>query len=452
MLVSVVLPASIYQVILTHALSTEKEEIIGMLIGNWETTPCKNPYMKGRTTAHIEAVSLLTRSDKRKDRVEIAPEQLHLAALQAEEYSKRTNKPMCVIGWYHSHPHITAFPSHVDLKTQYLQQSMDDRFFGMILSCFDATPEHENHIHLACFQSEKQVDGTIGSTEVGIVIKKESIFSATSRESMMELPRSIFEENQNEYHSTFNRTSRIYTTNSWENQKLSQPLQMEDVYNTSVYGQYVVNLIDTFIIPMKRNFELRRLAVEQEIALLKEERDIRANKKVPKSLIDLYDEEEELEDKIGQDKDKDDYSDNYNYNEEEEKGNGEIYEAKQYLLTSKYPVAEEASPKVDHTYIIPGLPSPIPQFGMNDMIALGVPRPINTDPILSESPDNNFFHKETNGSGGSSLSPSTVEILDLEDEDEDSTHVSEYTKQRRTKRESLRRSKLKTSDVLIDLS
>ena len=40
--------------------------------------------MTNRAIASVEGVSLLTRSDKRKDRVEIAPEQLHLAALEAE--------------------------------------------------------------------------------------------------------------------------------------------------------------------------------------------------------------------------------------------------------------------------------------------------------------------------------------------------------------------------------
>lgn len=43
-----------------------------------------NPFMASRALARIHAVSLLTRSDKRKDRVEIAPEQLHLAACAAE--------------------------------------------------------------------------------------------------------------------------------------------------------------------------------------------------------------------------------------------------------------------------------------------------------------------------------------------------------------------------------
>jgi hypothetical protein len=41
-----------------------------------------------------------------------------------------------VIGWYHSHPHITVQPSHVDVRTQGQYQAMDPGFLGLIFSCF----------------------------------------------------------------------------------------------------------------------------------------------------------------------------------------------------------------------------------------------------------------------------------------------------------------------------
>ena len=37
---------------------------------------------------------------------------------------------------YHSHPHITVLPSHVDLKTQAAYQMLDDGFVGIIISAF----------------------------------------------------------------------------------------------------------------------------------------------------------------------------------------------------------------------------------------------------------------------------------------------------------------------------
>ncbi|KAJ9088648.1 hypothetical protein DSO57_1020980 [Entomophthora muscae] len=103
--------------------------------------------------AYITHVSVVVRSDKRHDRVEVAPEQLHEAFLKAEDIEKRTQKRTRVVGWYHSHPHITVFPSSVDLRTQAGQQRLDPRFFGLILSCFDTNAQMAQTIQLTCFQT-----------------------------------------------------------------------------------------------------------------------------------------------------------------------------------------------------------------------------------------------------------------------------------------------------------
>jgi len=57
----------------------------------------------------------LRRLDKKKDRVEISSEQLLKAATEAERLTMELNRPMRVLGWYHSHPHITVCPSHVGM-------------------------------------------------------------------------------------------------------------------------------------------------------------------------------------------------------------------------------------------------------------------------------------------------------------------------------------------------
>ncbi|KAJ4953103.1 hypothetical protein NE237_029935 [Protea cynaroides] len=63
---------------LTHALSTETEEIMGLLLGDIQ-------YLNnGSATALIWGASPQTRSDRRKDRVETNPEQLAAASAQAE--------------------------------------------------------------------------------------------------------------------------------------------------------------------------------------------------------------------------------------------------------------------------------------------------------------------------------------------------------------------------------
>jgi BRCA1/BRCA2-containing complex subunit 3 len=50
--------------------------------------------------------------------VEISPEQLSVALTEIERLAKLTGGTLRVVGWYHSHPHITVRPSHVDVHTQ----------------------------------------------------------------------------------------------------------------------------------------------------------------------------------------------------------------------------------------------------------------------------------------------------------------------------------------------
>lgn len=47
--------------------------------------------------------------------MEISSEQLLKAATEAEQLTAALNRPMRVLGWYHSHPHITVWPSHVGM-------------------------------------------------------------------------------------------------------------------------------------------------------------------------------------------------------------------------------------------------------------------------------------------------------------------------------------------------
>ena len=138
----------------------------------------------------------LRRTDRQKDRVEVAPEQLvaaqqeaegcprhqqlvggswglseSLAALNREQFTSvvtaprpsritypiapteqrltlalgTPTTPVRVVGWYHSHPHITCTPSHVDVRTQGQYQAMDDGFVGLIFSAFvdDQGPQQD---------------------------------------------------------------------------------------------------------------------------------------------------------------------------------------------------------------------------------------------------------------------------------------------------------------------
>ena len=50
--------------------------------------------------------------------METSPEQIARSSAHAERLSRETGVRTRIVGWYHSHPHITVLPSHVDVRTQ----------------------------------------------------------------------------------------------------------------------------------------------------------------------------------------------------------------------------------------------------------------------------------------------------------------------------------------------
>jgi len=132
-----------------HALTTQTEEVMGLLIGVWT-----------KNIVQISHVHIVKRQNntRQKDRVEIAPEDVSKAAIRAEELAKETGKDLKVVGWFHSHPHISILPSHVDAKTQgEYQQYMDERFVGLIFSVFDENVvEMTGSIKMIAFQAERE--------------------------------------------------------------------------------------------------------------------------------------------------------------------------------------------------------------------------------------------------------------------------------------------------------
>uniref|UniRef100_A0A452ZQE9 MPN domain-containing protein n=1 Tax=Aegilops tauschii subsp. strangulata TaxID=200361 RepID=A0A452ZQE9_AEGTS len=136
---------------LSHALTTETEEVMGLLLGDV-------PSSRGGSTAVIWGASPQMRCERKKDRVEVNPELLAAASAQAEHVMTTTiGKTTRVIGWYHSHPHITVLPSHVDVRTQAMFQLLDPGFVGLIFSCFSEDAQKVGKIQVIAFQS---LDGT----------------------------------------------------------------------------------------------------------------------------------------------------------------------------------------------------------------------------------------------------------------------------------------------------
>ena len=149
----------------SHAFSTEKQEIMGLLLGRWPQAEELESLLKEKEqqqqqgkeeeeaeegegmifaaaeemvgrVAVVEHAIILARNDRRKDRVEVGYDQLAEASELAEAHSRDTGRECRVIGWYHSHPHITVEPSHVDVRTQGQYQAMDPAFIGLIFSVF----------------------------------------------------------------------------------------------------------------------------------------------------------------------------------------------------------------------------------------------------------------------------------------------------------------------------
>nr|CAI5833931.1 unnamed protein product [Callosobruchus analis] len=180
----VFLSVDVYAVCTQHALTTEKQEIMGLLIGEVD----EDTY-----ESHITACVILHRSDKQPDRVEISPEQLYTASMHAEQLTKKLEQPMRVLGWYHSHPHITVWPSHVDLRTQWMYQGMDPLFVGLIFSVFQNDSQNKsNHLQVTCFQAS-QGKSELERREVELVIKP-SPLQKYNLEGIANLPRILVQE------------------------------------------------------------------------------------------------------------------------------------------------------------------------------------------------------------------------------------------------------------------
>ena len=74
----------------------------------------------------FSAMKVIRRLTKQKDRVEFDNRDL----IAGSEFAESLPGSLRVLGWYHSHPHITVHPSHVDLATQASYQTMDINFVG----------------------------------------------------------------------------------------------------------------------------------------------------------------------------------------------------------------------------------------------------------------------------------------------------------------------------------
>lgn len=249
---SVQVSSDAFMVCLAHAFSTEKEEIMGLLIGEIDE----------RRVCQISAVIMLRRSDKQPDRVEISPEQLSAASTHAETLARDLNRPMRVVGWYHSHPHITVWPSHVDVQTQAMYQMMDEGFVGIIFSVFNEDKASKtNRLEVTCFQSVNQSpEGQPPQymrLEIPFHIVPQSKVSAPCLQSLVDLPRILSQEEEEAY---------IKTTQCPDLDLICQ------IHNGSVYTRSLCRIMEVMSGPLLQTLQSRRERNEQRRADLESEK------------------------------------------------------------------------------------------------------------------------------------------------------------------------------------
>ncbi|XP_046420961.1 lys-63-specific deubiquitinase BRCC36 [Neodiprion pinetum] len=219
------LHADVYMVCLQHALSTENFEVMGLLIGNLESG-----------IANVSAVKILRRSDKKKDRVEISSEQVLKAAAEAERLTIELNRPMRVLGWYHSHPHITVWPSHVDVRTQATYQTMDHGFVGLIFSVFsEGKDSKEQEALVTCFQSHNGE-----ATEIPLEILYTPDLSEQCLKTMTDLPKILVQEEEDSAEACKNH-----------------PDLMATIHNRAVHTRALAHITDIVTRPLVSIFETR---------------------------------------------------------------------------------------------------------------------------------------------------------------------------------------------------
>jgi len=241
--------SSVFQTCLTHAFSTEKEEIMGLLLGRWTKVEEKD-------VAYIEAISISKRLDKLKDRVEISSEQLMHAMSEGEKLQ------LNVIGWYHSHPHLIVSPSTVDLRTQLNMQNLDSRFFGIIFSCFNQENDVQR-LNITCFQSSL-IDSSPGHLEIPLIISSDNTYPDYSLYQLTELPNILFTEEKNSFEESLQNKDISNEIDSTLANKLTYQ------HNSFIFMEGISNIVDKLSLPIYQDIEAINNQLKGDIEKLRE--------------------------------------------------------------------------------------------------------------------------------------------------------------------------------------
>ncbi|XP_019858052.1 PREDICTED: lys-63-specific deubiquitinase BRCC36-like isoform X2 [Amphimedon queenslandica] len=234
-------------------MSTEREEVMGLLLGE---------IIEEGEVAVVQVFSLymMRRLDKQPDRVEISPEQLSSGAIEAEALSERMNRTVQVVGWYHSHPHITVWPSHVDVRTQANYQLMGRHFVGLIFSCFEEI-DKKCSTKVICFQSIPKLNDPLNyehvTLECKVVPTVQGTVSPMASSGLIRLLNILIEEEKHSYEN---------------NQKFSND-ELTLLHNGAVYVQSLSQLLQVIGAPLLQLLQELLINNNNVINKLEKERD-----------------------------------------------------------------------------------------------------------------------------------------------------------------------------------
>ncbi|GLI65123.1 hypothetical protein VaNZ11_008576 [Volvox africanus] len=259
--------------VLAHAHSTESEEVMGLLLGD----VMDDVSSSGGAVCRVSLAFPQIRMDRRKDRVETSPEQMARCSAHAERLSRETGLRTRVVGWYHSHPHITVLPSHVDVRTQGMYQLLDPGFVGLIVSTFNRDAASQAcTVQLTAFQSQPDGVGIMGAGAPGGVselmaplVRKEIrvslVPSATSLErsfsDLLVVQRILIMEETEVYKKALALAAATAaaagggshcssTTTAAASDTLSGPSwELAEVHHAGVYQAHMIRLVETSLRP-----------------------------------------------------------------------------------------------------------------------------------------------------------------------------------------------------------
>jgi BRCC36 C-terminal helical domain/JAB1/Mov34/MPN/PAD-1 ubiquitin protease len=226
--------------------------------------------------------------------------------------SLRLGRQLQVVGWVHTHPHISCLPSHVDVRTQQQYQLMDDRFVGLIFAVFQQDAAKIGKIEVSAFQatsaredpnaqmSSHAHDITGGSSSssgctewlgknVALSIRPpdggSAVPLADALSTLTGLQATLFAEEQAAYCTALQQ----HTSSNSSTSTTDAAALMEAVYCSSVFSKSIACLMGESTLPLLQTVESHLCSVQAKKAALAAENARLRSQLSPQQAADVAD-------------------------------------------------------------------------------------------------------------------------------------------------------------------